>query len=122
MSAPDVYMSCTFGLYSLSQRIPKRGFKSSLLRDERVIEVGSSKLEVQDSDSSPYFMTIGYMTDVLYGLSEALHSAVWNIEAEIEIWDRTTRHHVGHGSLVNRYTPRQAEDATSRGIGVATAR
>lgn len=115
MSAPDVYMSCTYGLYRLSQRIPARGLKSSLLMDERVVEVGSSKLEVRDSDSSPYFMTIGYMTDLLYGLSEALHSALWNVEADIEIWDRTTRHHVGHGTLENRYTPRQAAGTTNRG-------
>lgn len=121
MSAPDVYMSCTSGLYSLSQRIPARGLKSPLLRDERVVEIGSSKLEVHDSDSNPYFMTIGHMTDMLYGLSEALHSALWTVEADIEIWDRTTRHHVGHGSLVNRYTPRQTGDVTSRGNGASTA-
>lgn len=121
MSAPDVYMSCTYVLYSLSQQIPARGLKSPLLRDERVIEVGSSQITVHDSDSSPYFMTIGYMTDLLYGLSEALHSAIWNVEADIEIWDRKTRQHVGHGTLENRSTPRQAEGATSVGNGAATA-
>ncbi len=114
-------MSCTYGLYSLSQQIPARGLKSPLLRDERVIELGSSQLKVYDSDSSPYFMTIGHMTDLLYGVSEALHSAVWNVEADIEIWDRTTWHHVGHGTLEKRYTPRQAEGATSGGNGAATA-
>lgn len=102
--------------------MPARGLKSPLLKDERVIEVGSSKLQVQDSDQSPYFMTIGYMTDLLYGLSEALHSAIWNVEADIEIFDRATGRHVGHGSLENRYTPRQAEGATSGGNGAATAR
>jgi len=122
VSAPNVFMSCTCGLYSLSQRIPARGLKSPLRMDERVVEVGSSKLKVHDSDQSPYFMTISYMTDLLYGLSEALHSAVWNVEADIEIWDRTTRHHVGHGTLENRYTPRKAEGARNGGNGAATAR
>lgn len=120
VAAPDVYASCVRGLWNFSQRIAVRGLKSHLLPEERRIEVASSRLVVEDSDSLRGRMTIGYMVDLLEGLSEALYSGLWFSEAEIEIFDRATQKHVGHGTLDNRYTPRYAVAPYGGGNSTAT--
>ena len=115
-------MSSAFGLHRLSQRIATRGLSSPLRKDERAIVIGSSSLKVVDSDVSPYFMTTGVMTDLLYGLADVLFTGHWYMEATIDIWSGNPQKHVGHGYLINRYTPGRAVAATNGNSRATTAR
>ena len=123
VSAPDVYLSCVSGMFHLSHRITGRGRgqDSPLRTDERLVEIGSSHLEVRDSDYTPHLVTIAIMNNLLYGLADAIHKGIWFKEASFDIWNGHPSLHVGHGYLTNRYTPlRGAATAPAQG-GAATA-
>ena len=123
IAAPDVYMSCVSGLYHLGQRVitPGRGPKSPLRTDERIIEIRSSHLEIRDSDMTAHYMTIEIMNNMLYGISDAVHSGIWFKEAAIDVWNGNPRQHVGHGYLTNRYTPGRNVTAAPQESAAATA-
>lgn len=109
-------MGNILGLYQMSKAIARRGIGSPLSNSEGRIEVGSSVLEIHNSDVAPYrYMTLGLMADFLYGLSMEVWRSSWFHEAEIDIYigSGPKVYHVGHGWLTNRGTPPAGNSATA---------
>ncbi|KAL8831775.1 MAG: hypothetical protein Q9191_000661 [Dirinaria sp. TL-2023a] len=115
VSAPDVYMSVSAGLYRIAQGIARRGIGSPLSAREMEIYIGSSSLVIDHSAISLHYMTLGYMADLLYALSESMWQSHWFQEASIDIWNGPPekRIHVGSGVLTHRGSPLNENTATA---------
>ena len=108
-------MLVTAGLYRVAQGISRRGIGSPLSAREMDIYVGSSSMRIDHSDVSLHYMTLGFMADMLYGLSEAIWESRWFQEATIDIWNGPPDKmiHVGHGMLTHRGSPTNENTATA---------
>lgn len=115
-------MTCSVGLHSLAQSIATRGLRSQVKESERTIEVESSKLSMQHSDFTPHYLSLGTMSDILYGLCYVWWRNVWAQEASIDVWTGEPPTHVAFGYLTNRLTPSLAGALNATESQAATAR
>ena len=101
--APDVWMTLSRGLFSMTKSIAARGGKALAGNDELDYDSESSDLMMKHSDQGPGAMKLTVFSDLLYGIGQVVYSHGLHVEVKLDVWDG--RLHVGTGWLLNKDHP-----------------